>query len=262
MENEVSGIAKLGIVLIALAVLIGLGFGIFQISKGTANTGVNNVQSELDGVASSTFTSYDQTTITGTMASSAIGDFEGENTAILVSTKAWVNILAKQGSAASSTAVAEHAAAKIEAAVNSASGMVAVYGDVSNVPVVPAYAEDPGAASGAAKCYTTTNSEGKYTQQCFINYNALLGAKTDEVGTSEIKYGTDYEMAYIYFDNNCFRVASGFLTDQSGRVLFNNITGNVGRSGRTEYIPSSGKFDCFLIKDSSDTVLGISMQQL
>jgi hypothetical protein len=94
MENEVSSISKLGIVLIALAVLIGLAFGIFQISKGTANTGVNNVQEQLDSVSASTYTTYDQTTITGTMVRSAISDFEGKNTAILVATQAWINVLA------------------------------------------------------------------------------------------------------------------------------------------------------------------------
>ena len=71
MESEVSGIARLGVVLLALAVLIGLGFGIFQISKGTANTGVTRVQAELDGVSESVYTSYDQTIITGTMVRSA-----------------------------------------------------------------------------------------------------------------------------------------------------------------------------------------------
>ena len=93
MESEVSGIARLGVVLLALAVLIGLGFGIFQISKGTANTGVTRVQAELDGVSESVYTSYDQTIITGTMVRSAMSDFEGESTAILVATQAWVNNL-------------------------------------------------------------------------------------------------------------------------------------------------------------------------
>ena len=50
MEQEVSSISKLGIVLISLAVLIALGFGIFQISKSVANQGVGDVQQELDGV--------------------------------------------------------------------------------------------------------------------------------------------------------------------------------------------------------------------
>ena len=44
MEKEISSGAMLGIVLIALAAIIGIGFGVFAIAKGVANNGVTNVQ--------------------------------------------------------------------------------------------------------------------------------------------------------------------------------------------------------------------------
>ena len=47
MEKEISSGAMLGIVLIALAAIIGLGFGVFAIAKGTANEGVTQVQENL-----------------------------------------------------------------------------------------------------------------------------------------------------------------------------------------------------------------------
>ena len=93
MESEVSGIAKLGIVLIALAVLIGLGFGIFQISKGTANSGITNVQNELDAVNISQFTTYDQAIITGQMVRTALDDFAGEQVAVLIANQAWIDLI-------------------------------------------------------------------------------------------------------------------------------------------------------------------------
>ena len=66
MEKEISNGAMLGIVLIALAAIIGLGFGVFAIAKGVANEGVTGVQENLDVVNSSAFTDFDQKIITGT----------------------------------------------------------------------------------------------------------------------------------------------------------------------------------------------------
>jgi len=267
MENEVSGIAKLGIVLIALAVLIGLGFGIFQISKSTANSGVNDVQSELDGVATSQFTTYDQTTITGTMVGSALSDFEGENVAVLVATQAWVNAL---GDTDSVTGAADGAGQAVAA---KGSGFVIFNTDknetstvnAEELPVVWAYTNselDDGSDNG----YKMVTAKGETVDTgSFINYNALLGNVSDVQGTTAQQVtlnGTDYYMGGVYFDVNCFRTPVGFMTDASGRVLFNNIVGNTNKTGRTEYIPSGGKFNSFLVKDASGTTMGVAFQQL
>ena len=89
MEKEISNGTMLGIVLIALAVIIALGFGIFAIAKGTANEGVTKVQTNLANVQASEFTDYDQTVVTGTQAKSSISNFEGKPVAILIATSAW-----------------------------------------------------------------------------------------------------------------------------------------------------------------------------
>lgn len=262
MENEVSGIAKLGIVLIALAVLIGLGFGIFQISKSTANTGVNNVQGELDSVSTSQFTTYDQTTITGTMASSAVADFEGETTAVLIATQAWVNLLnddqTEPGNGAS-------------IAMANGSGFSSSYSEDGDggttLPVVWAYSDKGYTTEYMMTASVESSSGDTITHGSFINYNALLGNSVEgAAGVSDSEKctvnNTEFYMANVYFDNNCFRCVSGFATDASGRVLFNNIVGNLSKTGRTEYIPSGGKFNSFLVKDASGTTVGISMQQI
>ena len=51
MEKEISSGTMLGIVLIALAAVIGLGFGVFSIAKGVANEGTVNVQDNLGTVS-------------------------------------------------------------------------------------------------------------------------------------------------------------------------------------------------------------------
>lgn len=97
MEKEISNGTMLGIVLIALAVIIALGFTVFSIAKGTANEGVTKVQTQLINVQASEFTDFDQTVITGTQVKSAISNFEGKPVAILIQTAALVNETGGEG---------------------------------------------------------------------------------------------------------------------------------------------------------------------
>ena len=279
MEGEVSGIAKLGIVLIALAVLIGLGFGIFQISKGTANTGVNDVQKELDGVSTSQFTTYDQTTITGQMVRSAVQDFEGEQIAVAIATQAWVNLINEDG-IVSGGVVLGHDGAGTAGICKSGSAFSQYYSNNADVPVLVAYAKDP-VTGGTVTAWGTDNTyKMKPTKQgattsygAFINYNAILGNKEDTATGVNKEQGFAYSglaskstingaMAYIYFDTNCFRCTSGFLADDGGKVQYSNITKNLAQSGTTEFIPTGAKFSSYLIKDASGTIQGIACQQI
>lgn len=91
MQNEISSGTMLGIVLIALAAVIGLGFGVFSIAKGVSNEGVVNVQDNLGTVSQSAFTDYDQKIVTGTQVVAAYKQFEGKSVAILVNTQAMTN---------------------------------------------------------------------------------------------------------------------------------------------------------------------------
>lgn len=271
MENEVSGIAKLGIVLIALAVLIGLGFGIFQISKGTANSGVTDVQKELDGVSSSQFTTYDQKVITGTMVRSAISDFEGESTAVLVSTQAWVNLMESTNTSGSVDLgdILQYGAGFND--YPNSQGTVEGGGSTKDaeVPIVLAYdkAFDSGKSwTKGGDAYIMTSSSNNQVPGCFINYNAILGSNNNsDAGVTSQQWtngGTKYNMGGIYFDSNCFRCNSGFMTNASGKVLYNNVIGNLSKTGRTEFVPNGAKFQSYLIKDASGTTMGVAFQQI
>lgn len=88
MEKEISSGVMLGIVLIALAAIIGLGFGIFSIAKGTANEGVVNVQDNLGQVSQSGFDDYNQKVVTGTQVKSAYNTYQGKPYTIWISTEA------------------------------------------------------------------------------------------------------------------------------------------------------------------------------
>jgi len=93
MEGIVEKIGVFGVVLLALAVLIGVGFGVFSIAKNTANEGVVGVQDALGAMNESVFNDYDQRTLSGTQVISAYNTMNGKPVAVVVKTckGEWVN---------------------------------------------------------------------------------------------------------------------------------------------------------------------------
>ena len=228
MEKEISNGAMLGIVLIALAAIIGLGFGVFSIAKGTANEGVTNVQEGLGSVSASAFTDYDQKVVTGTQVTSCLQNFEGKPYAILIATQATKDNTATGGGAITA----------------SAAGLDKYKS--SKPPVAQAYADAN--FTNKMSVMTSTNKPCDLT---FIQYNAKLGDASS----------SNPDVARVGFDSNCWRTVNGFQTS-SGKINMNNITGNLSKSGMVEYIPSTARFQSYLIKDLSGTNMGIAFEQI
>lgn len=86
MEREISTGAMLGVMLLTLAAVIGLGFGIFEIAKGIADNGSTQVQQQLNIVSNQVFLDYDQKVVTGTQVLAAVKEFEGKPYAVLIDT--------------------------------------------------------------------------------------------------------------------------------------------------------------------------------
>ncbi|MBR1454956.1 MAG: hypothetical protein IJ593_10010 [Lachnospiraceae bacterium] len=142
----------------------------------------------------------------------------------------------------------------------------------SIIPVINAYA-DKGytewyEVSTTAQVKSNSSTAAEQFPANFINYNALLGDTVNVQGVNNSNIyiegtATTYKaMANIYFDKDCFRCETGFLTSANGRVQYNNIVGNLQKTGTTEYIPNGAKFECFLVKDTSGTTVGIAMRQI
>lgn len=72
MEQEISIAAKLGIVLIALAIVISLGFGAFMITRSTTNDGQEQVTNSLQDVKDSKLMDYNNRKIYGSQLKSFI----------------------------------------------------------------------------------------------------------------------------------------------------------------------------------------------
>lgn len=227
MEKEISNGAMLGIVLIALAAIIGLGFGVFAIAKGTANEGVTGVQENLGAVGNSAFTDYDQKIVTGTQVSSCLQNFAGKPYAILIATQ----------SVKDNTDATED--------IDTTAAGLEKYGTPPVVPMVGAYAEKAMTNEMDVPKSTTGTAELTY-----INYNSLLNH--NGAGTPSYRIG---------YDQNCWRAVNGFKTT-SGKVDMNGVTGNISKSGMIEYIPSSARFQSYLVKDLSGTIMGIAFEQL
>lgn len=241
MEKEISNGAMLGIVLIALAAIIGLGFGVFAIAKGTANEGVTGVQENLGAVSNSAFTDYDQKIVTGTQVMSAVQNFEGKPVAVLIST-----IAARDAQVAGGKGM--HGGPGVEEAYSSKGGFVpgvVAYSDSELSKAYPIEGYEKGKAVPIAKDVAS-----------FINYNALLNGTVSDNGDY-----TATNIGKIYFDSNCFRSETGYATS-AGKVMFNNITGNMSKSGMMEYVASGARFQGYLIKDASGTIIGVAFEQL
>lgn len=228
MEKEISGGAMLGIVLIALAAIIGLGFGVFAIAKGTANDGIVQVQDNLATVSQQQFQDYDQKVIAGTQVTSALKNFEGKAVSVLVQTKALAD-------GQSIAAAGDHPTAPVVNAPYSIGGKV-VSGGFLNYNAIMAKDSDGNAtntiAGGAAVGTATTSQPAK-----------LTGAL--ELTLKNGVYNTDF----------------GFASE-NGSVLFDNSTAGVYKSGNAEFVSSTAKFQANLIKDKSGTIVGVVFRQL
>ena len=217
MEKEISSGAMLGVVLIALAAIIGLGFGVFAIAKGTANDGLVAVQDNLASVGDSVYEDYNQKVITGTQVVSAYSSFEGKSVAILIATKAHLTNQTKGHHS-------DHAS--------------------------PIYVKTD---------QTTTDSTGKTVQNyTMINYNALLANASNGTGAAP----NAPDSLGINLVNGVYVATKGFQSDANSNVLYDTVKSGLTKSGNTEYVPSTARFNANLIKDSSGTILGIAFVQL
>ena len=241
MEKEISSGTMLGIVLIALAAVIGLGFGVFSIAKGVANEGTVGVQDNLAAVSESSYDDYNDKIVTGTMVRSAVQNFTGKSVAILI------NITAMDKGV--KPYVSHEAIRVIGMTGNAFKTFEVVKGTDASL-----FDNDDGGS------YTLTeNGKVKTGSHLYVNYNALLGDWTADddgaithslTGSIALKDGI-FNAAEIPFAVN----------PQDGKVAFDYSVGGFARTGNCEYLAPTAKFDANLIKDETGTTIGIVFTQ-
>lgn len=206
MEREISSGAMLGIVLLALAAVIGLGFGVFAITKGVANEGTVNVQDSLGTVSTQVFLDYDQKIVTGQHVLSGLKTFEGKPYAVLIATKA----LQQTGKTAPT-----HAAHTVGTAASKSATVPAFIN--YNALLAKSTAGDKTTPNPAGTAVTTLNDLIKLENGSYINETGF--AATD----GNVQF--DKETAGLYKTGNAEYVSTSakfqanLIKDKSGNIL-------------------------------------------
>lgn len=86
MESPISNTVMMGVVLIALAAVIGMGFGVFVISKDTVNAGTVEVQVNIKNMQDINISTYNDTVVLGRDINSFYENNKLKDLAILVNT--------------------------------------------------------------------------------------------------------------------------------------------------------------------------------
>lgn len=226
MEKEISSGTMLGIVLIALAAVIGLGFGVFSIAKGVANEGTVGVQDNLGTVSESAFDDYNDKIVTGTMVKSAVQNFTGKSVAILISTNAMNK------------------------------------GVVTNKAHEKAYVVSIGEGDNQ-KSYINYNALISNDNTGVINGTDVEGAEDGGVKGLGLELLDDKNAAGADLKDGILTISNAFAIDSStGKVMFDNSIGGFSRTGNCEYLSPSAKFEANLIRDTSGTTIGVVFKQM
>lgn len=242
MEKETSSLVSLGIVLIAIAVVITLGFGIFAVGKRLANSGQNDLVSQVDQISQSTFTDLDQQVITGTRLKGVINQLSSGNYAVLLNTLALRNCY-----------------------LDSAK----VNGDLQSSP-------DSYKQAIVNTNYPSTSSKGTDAANTyFVNYNALLGDAAS--ATNGLTYGVaaskitglakeatvdPTSTQHLIMENGVFTTQYEFQTDSIGNVAKNIRQSDFNKQGSTMFIADAAQFNSYCIKDSTDNYVGLAFVQI
>lgn len=221
MKNETSDTTMLAVTVIFLAVVVALGFGIFQYARSSLNGGIDRLTRTFDTVNVAEYADYDQKTITGNKVTSALQGFEGTECAILIGTKAL-----------------QTTSGKISQSKTSADEVPTVWQieiDENNKPYVINYnalidlGGDGGATAGA-----TGNGDS---------------------GATSISSDIDFTMTDGVW------VCSAPFVSKNGVVQYYLVKRDYITTGMTEYISSGSRFTSNLIKDISGTIMGMCFIQ-
>ena len=271
MEKETSSLVSLGIVLIAIAVVITLGFGIFAVGKRLANNGQNDLVNQVGQISDSTFTDLDQQVITGTRLKGVINQLSTGNYAVLLNTLALRN--------------AQGDAAKLNGALVKNDALTSP--DVANAgwPII------------WTNLGTKTSKGNSISCTAFVNYNAILKNAMDvtfykgKLGTADDGTVTSKTLQKVTWDGKeskfngegvvnaasddvstaaglkmeqgVFQTELDFITNpDTGNIVKNILTSDFNRQGTTMYIADAAQFNSYCIKDSTNNYVGLAFCEI
>lgn len=252
IEKETSSLVTLGITLIAIAVVITLGFGIFAVGKRLANSGQNDLVAQVDQVNQAVYTDLDQQTITGTRMKGIVTQMSGQNCALLVATTSFLNAQAQQATMNGNLA-----------------------SDIANIPFVQV---DIGKADANTEFRVKTSQGTELKTPILVNYNSILknavyggtngaklkvtasGATLDGVAAYDVNAETDKTSGMasqtIQFKDGTFTTKQEYLT-KSSRVSKYENKADLTSAGKTMFISDGAKFETYVLKDTAGNYVGL-----
>jgi len=238
MKGEVSDTAMLAVTIIALALVVSIGFGLFQYARSILNQGSGNLTASLDSVGSAKFSDYDQTTVTSNQINAAIQNFDGTAVAILLRTKAY----STAGNRLATDAVKE---------------------DGTKRYCIGAYAtKDDGTAGNKLQediVTITGKKTGAKQDLIWFNYNAILKTNSTATVTSQDTIPSD-AANNLLFESGTYYFSNGFYVID-GVVQYYRVYTNTKTTGMTEYVAPGTRWESNLIKDNTGSTIGIVFTQ-
>lgn len=89
------------------------------------------------------------------------------------------------------------------------------------------------------------------------SYTTSTGTTVD---LEAVNYHTQLATGTITYDNGVYVAAQGFAQDSNGAFTSFDEIGNLSKSGYAEYVPTSAKFDSYLLKYNED-IIGVVFVQ-
>lgn len=266
MEKETSSLVSLGIVLIAIAVVITLGFGIFAVGKRLANNGQNDLVSQVDQINQSTFTDLDQQVITGTRLKGVINQLSAGNYAVLLNTLALRN---NQADAATVTGDLADSVASNGAASKTDMGSTPYTFIITNYPSESAKGTKIGNTifvnynatmkngwTPKKDAFGKLDTNGKVTTPAAVSVSSAVEGASD---TSDD--ATTYKM--LEMKDGIFKTDLEFISDKTtGNITKNTKISDFTKQGTTMYIADAAQFNSYCIKDSTDNYVGLAFIQI
>lgn len=251
MDNsEISSTSKLAASLVVIAAVLGMSIGVFKIAKGTSSDGVTEFHKAINTVSESQFTAYDNSVLNGSQIISAWNKFDGENVAILLSTRMGKDLEDNDRAESFEGPGTKRYKSDIEGPLPF---------------VIKAYDKDKDKGE-PGEPYITMFSSRTNAELCFVNYGAVLLGSVQDIEASKLVSDDYYEYvgkqdAALYWDKDSWVSNFGFA-DKNGKVLVNSDTDNIKRSATLEYIKPNAKFQCNLVKANTGEILGIAFEEV
>lgn len=242
MEREVSAGAMLGIILIALAAIIGISFGVFAIVKATSNSGSVQVADSLNRVSDSFFTDFDDHLVSGTEVKMALTQLRGRPYAILLNTSALGN----------AATLYDH---------KQEFGMYMVFPNSAGEN--GKYVVNFNALLNRDGSSARLGGEFKANTKMTSTFVSIHGNAEDISNPGKYIYSGNSvsDSWWTLYKNGYIESILTFVT-QDGNVVYDTDYNSIYAKGDVLYVESNSKFKSCLLKTSAGAIQGIVFEQV